>query len=304
MTTLTNTQSVLVTGATGRQGGAVTTALLELGVPVRALVRDPEATRALALRARGVALIRGDLDDADSLRAACEGVRAVFSVQHPDMNDLEGPRERHQGENLVNAARAAGVPQFVHTSVSGAGADHRSAPDWARQPAQVRNYWESKAFIEDLVRAAGFAAWTILRPSFFMENFVRPSMMFANFVGEQLLTTILPDTEIAMVAVRDIGVAAARAIAEPQQFHRVELELAGDRLTMRAIARALSDALGRPIAAPSLTPDEAIARGLMPEIARPHARMNHHPSPATPAQARALGISTTDFATWLRDHPI
>ncbi|UQA60494.1 NmrA/HSCARG family protein [Polyangium aurulentum] len=298
------TEPVLVTGATGRQGGAVAAALLERGVPVRALVRDPDAAPAITLRARGAVLVRGNLDDPGSLRIACEGARAVFSVQHPNMADPESDSERVQGKNLVEAARAAGVPQFIHTSVSGAGTHHRRAPGWELERDHIRNYWESKAYTEELVKNAGFRFWTLIKPSFFMENFIRPSMMFEGGTGDRLLTTLLPHTEVALVAVQDIGAAAAAAIQEPSRFHGVELELASERLTMREIARALSRALDLPIEAPSLTPDEAIARGLMPVIARSHARLNHHGSPATPEAARALGIPLTDFETWLRHHPL
>ncbi|WP_437572778.1 NmrA family NAD(P)-binding protein [Sorangium sp. So ce542] len=143
-----------------------------------------------------------------------------------------------------------------------------------------------------------------MKPAFFMENFVRPSIMFEGGTGDRLLTTIAPDTELAVVAVQDIGAAAAAAVQEPSRLHGVELELASQQLTMREIARALSRALGLPIEAPSLTVDEAIARGLIPMIARPHARLNHYGSPATPEAARALGIPLTDFETWLRHHRV
>ncbi|MFE1959336.1 hypothetical protein [Streptomyces sp. NPDC059479] len=64
----------------------------------------------------------GGLYDRDSVRRAAEGTRAVFSVQMPDMNDLEGDSELVHATNLLRATRDADVPQFVHTSVSGAGA--------------------------------------------------------------------------------------------------------------------------------------------------------------------------------------
>ncbi len=304
MSTETITDPVLVTGATGKQGGAVAAALLDRGVPVRALVRDLGAAPALALQARGATLVPGNFDEPGSLRAACEGARAVFSVQHPNMADLESDTEREQGKKLVEAARASGVPQFIHTSVSGAGAHHRRAPGWELERGATSNYWESKAYTEELVKQAGFRFWTLIKPAFFMENFVRPSMIFEGFTGDRLLTTILPDTELALVAVQDIGAVAAAAIWEPARFHGVELELASERLTMRVIARHLARALDLPIEAPSLTPDEAIAQGLMPQIARSHARLNQHGSPAYPDAARALGIPLTDFETWLRHHPL
>ncbi|MEV0037051.1 NmrA family NAD(P)-binding protein, partial [Streptomyces sp. NPDC050804] len=123
---------VLVTGATGKQGGATARSLLLAGVPVRALVRDPATDRAKAVEALGAELVTGDLHDRDSVIRAAEGARAVFSVQMPAMTgdgfDFEG--EVAQGVNLIEGARAAGVPQFVHTSVSGAG-QHTEAPGWA-----------------------------------------------------------------------------------------------------------------------------------------------------------------------------
>ncbi|WP_163956726.1 NmrA family NAD(P)-binding protein [Sphingomonas insulae] len=74
---------VLVTGASGNQGGAVVRALLQTGRPVRALVRNPDAASAQALAAQGVEVVKGDFDDAASLDAALVGVAGVFSMQMP-----------------------------------------------------------------------------------------------------------------------------------------------------------------------------------------------------------------------------
>lgn len=83
------------------------------------------------------------------------------------------------GRNLVEAAQAAGVAQFVHSSVSGAGDYVRHAPGWQEQRWDM-HYWESKAYTEDLVRRAGFAYWTLLKPAFFMDNFTRPSFLLGS----------------------------------------------------------------------------------------------------------------------------
>ncbi|MFD8968825.1 NmrA family NAD(P)-binding protein [Streptomyces sp. NPDC059568] len=239
----------------------------------------------------------GDLYDRDSVRRAAEGTRAVFSVQMPDMNDLEGDSELVHATNLVRAARDAGVPQFVHTSVSGAGA-HRTAPGWQEgRWKTMEHYFETKTAIQDLVRQAGFAYWTILKPGFFMENFVRPSFLFAHGTEDRLLTIIKPDTTLSLIALRDIGAAAAAAVLDPVAFHQVELELAGERLTMRQIAQVLSDVLGVELTAPSLSLAEAVAQG-MPEWGVAHEWQNQVGSPARPEYARALGLPTTDFRTW------
>ncbi|EYF05642.1 Hypothetical protein CAP_2932 [Chondromyces apiculatus DSM 436] len=292
---------ILVTGGTGKQGGAVARALLAQGVPVRALVRDVDAAGARALRELGATLVRGDLDDPESLRAAGAGARGVFSVQMPNLKDLDDDTERRQGKNLVEAARAVGVPQFVHTSVSGAGEYHRQQPGWGSPESKV-HYWESKAYTQDLVREAGFRSFTLLKPGFFMENFVRPSFLFANGVEDRLLTMLAPSTVLSMVAMQDIGAAAAAAFADPVAWNGVELELAGDRLSMREVAVVLSEALGTHIEAPSLTAEEALAQGLWPAFVISQQRMNVVDSPARPEYARALGLATTDFRTWAKAH--
>jgi uncharacterized protein YbjT (DUF2867 family) len=298
---MTTSDPVLVTGATGKQGGAVARALLAEGTPVRALVRDPRSERASAIEALGATLLPGDLNDRESLVAAVTGARAVFSIQTPDLADFGSDSEMRQGKSLVEAATAAGVPQFVHTSVSGAGDAHRNAPGW-KEGRWNRHYWESKAYTQELVRDAGFTYWTVLKPGFFMENFIRPSFLFANFAEDRLLTAIAPDTELSLIAVRDIGTAAAAAIKDPETFHKVELELAGDRLTLREVAAILSEALGTEIAAPSLSPEEALAQGLRAEFVSSQERLNEVGSPAMPEYAHRLGLTTTDFRSWAAEN--
>ncbi|WP_280273730.1 NmrA family NAD(P)-binding protein [Nocardia wallacei] len=287
---------VLVTGATGRQGGAVARALLADGVAVRALVRDPDSGRARAVADLGATLVRGDLGDPDSLRAALEGARGVFSVQMPDMADLMGDAEVRYGRALAEAARAAGVSHLVHTSVSGAGRDPREI-DEERWGAHMGHYWRSKAAVEQVVREAGFRYWTILRPSTFMENFVRPSFYFAGGDSDRLLVAVDPDTPQPFVAVDDIGAAAAAAFADPARFHGVELELAGERLTFRTAAKLLSEALGTTIELPD-SPEDAAAQGLLPEFVRSQRYVSAHPAPAHPRAAHDLGLPTTTFAEW------
>jgi uncharacterized protein YbjT (DUF2867 family) len=300
----TDSAPVLVTGATGRQGGATARALLAAGVPVRALVRDPTTVRAKAVEALGAELVTGDLLDRDSLDGAVEGARAVFSVQMPaftgDGFDFAG--EVTQGVNLVDAARAAKVPQFVHTSVTGAG-QHTDAPGWAEgRWASMEPVLGAKAAVQDSVRAAGFAHWTLLKPGFFRDNFL-PSMafLFPRGVGGGLVSVLNPDTRLSLVAVDDIGRAAAAAVADPQRFDGVELELASDHLSMTEIAEVLSRALGTPLPAPDMTVEQALAAG-MPAMGAGHEWMNAVPQPGRPEYARALGLPLTGFDEWAREH--
>jgi uncharacterized protein YbjT (DUF2867 family) len=293
---------VLVTGSTGRQGGATARALLAAGVPVRALVRDPGSTRAKAVEALGAELVQGDLLDRDSISRAAQGVRAVFSVQMPaftgDGFDFAG--EVVQGTNLVEVAKAAGVAQFVHTSVTGAG-QHTAVPGWAEgRWAAMEPTLGAKAAIQDRVREAGFARWTLLKPGFFMDNFL-PSMgfLFPRDVEGGLVSVIKPSTRLALVAVRDIGTAAAAAIADPARFDRVELEFASDHLSMSEIAAVLSRVLGTPLQAPDMTVEQARAAG-MPEMGAGHDWLNVAQQPGRPEYARAFGLPLTSFETWAR----
>lgn len=293
---------VLVTGSTGQQGGATARALLAAGLPVRALVRDPATERAKAVEALGAELVTGDLLDRESVNRAAEGARAVFSVQMPDLNGRGFEGEYAQAVNLIEGALAAGVPQFVHTSVSGAG-QHTEVPGWAEgRWAGMEPYYATKAGIQDRVREAGFAHWTLLKPGFFMENFL-PSVafLFPRGVEGGLVSVVKPGTRLSLVAVDDIGAAAAAAFAEPERFDGVELELASDYLPMTDIAGILSRALGTGLTAPDMTEQEATAAG-MPGMGASHERMNVVGQPARPEYARSLGIPLTSFEEWAQEH--
>ncbi|MGV9384228.1 SDR family oxidoreductase [Nonomuraea sp. NPDC003707] len=300
----TDSAPVLVTGATGKQGGATARVLRAAGIPVRALVRDPATARAKAVEALGAELVTGDLHDRDSVVRAAEGVRAVFSVQIAALTtegfDFDG--EVAQAVNLIEGAKSAGVPQLVHTSTSGAG-QHTETPGW------ISGRWGSldgslgaKGMIQDRVRAAGFPHWTILKPAFFMENFL-PSMafLFPRGIGGGLVSVVKPETRLSLVAVDDIGTAAAAAIAAPERFDELELELASDYLSMTAIAEVLSRALGTHLSAPNMTEEEALAAG-MPAMGISHEWMNVAGQPARPQYAKDLGLPLTSFEEWARQH--
>ncbi|GHJ32665.1 hypothetical protein TPA0910_70980 [Streptomyces hygroscopicus subsp. sporocinereus] len=126
------THPVLVTGATGNQGGAVARALLDAGRPVRALVRDPSSEAAVRLAAAGATLVRGDLDDPASLKEAAAGATAVFSMETANFANLMADFEVQRARNLVTVSREAGIEQIVHFSVSGTGTDDPGAFDEER----------------------------------------------------------------------------------------------------------------------------------------------------------------------------
>ena len=147
------------------------------------------------------------------------------------------------------------------------------------------------------LRATGFAFWTLLKPSFFMEN-LEPSMafLFPRGVEGGLVSLLKPGTMMSLVAAHDVGVAAAAVVAQPARFNRVELELASDYRSMTEVAAVLSDVLGAPLTAPDMTMEEALAAG-MPMMGAGHDFLNAG-QPARPEFARELGIPLTRLEDW------
>jgi uncharacterized protein YbjT (DUF2867 family) len=292
--------AILVTGATGAQGGAVARALLQHGRLVRALVRDADSEKARALRGAGADLVIGDLDDPPSLDIAMRGAAGVFSVQVPDTRGNDS--ERRHGLALVRAARSAGVANLVHTSVTGT-AGRTSFPRWDRGEWNQK-YWDDKWDIEEAVRGAGFAAWTVLRPAFLMDNFVQPKagQLFPHLAQDEIATALHVQTRMQLIAADDIGAFAAAAFADPARFASRNIDLAAQALTMGEIAAVLTKAAGRAITAMALTPAEAIARGLHPGWVRSQEWTNEVGYRADIAALASWGVPLTSFESWAQAH--
>jgi len=288
---------ILVTGATGAQGGAVARALLARKRRVRVLVRNPDSPAARALGAAGAELLRGDMDDDQSLLAAMRGVDGVFSVQVPDTQGNDS--ERRHGLALVQAARASGVAHFVHTSVTGT-AQRTSFARWA-SGYWSQKYWNDKWEVEEAVRQAGFPAWTVLRPAFLMDNFARPksAWMFPHLKQGEIATALLPQTRMQVIAADDVGAFAAAAFGDRATFASQEIDLAAQALTMAEIARELTAATGRQTVALSLTPNEALARGLNPGWVRSQEWTNEVGYRADIAGLARWGVPLTPFSSWV-----
>ena len=288
--------SVLVTGATGMQGGSVARALHRAGVPTSALVRDRTGPAALQLAREGLALVTGDLEDQESLRSACRGHTTVFSVQPAPLTDPDS--ERRQARNLLEAARTADVRQVVHTSVSGTG--------WRGTHPHVdagvtTNYWDSKEDVEAMVRDAGLPAYTIVKPSFFMENFVAPKArsMFPRLSAGELVVVTAPTTQVGLIAAADLGSAVAVIAGDPDRFAGAEIELGGDALTFPQIAEVLTRVSGRTIRSLSLPEEEVEARLGRRSWTESQAWLDVVGYPARPHHAAAHGLRvTTTFAEW------
>ncbi|CAI1036414.1 NmrA/HSCARG family protein [Serratia quinivorans] len=211
-------KKIVVLGATGQQGSAVARSLATDGRwQVSALSRNPNSDTARRLAASGIELLAADLDKPASIRQAFAGAYGVFSVQGSEGG---GELETRRGVAVADSALASGIEHLVYASVGGA--DRRS-----RVP-----HFDSKWRIEEHIRQIGIAA-TILRPVFFMDNFVKSSM---RTVLITLLRSYVPKAKpLQMIATTDIGNYVAHAFANPDIFIGKAEEIAGDDLTREQI---------------------------------------------------------------------
>lgn len=222
-------QIILVTGATGQQGGATVRHLQKKGWLVRGLTRNSNSPAAKALAEAGIEVVQGDLDDRASLDAALDGAYGVYSF--PNMTSgIES--EVRQGKIMADAAKAAGIKHFVQGSVGG-----------VERNSGVPHF-ESKWQVEEYVRELGLPA-TFLRPTYFMDNF--------NWKRDQILSGTYesmgmePDQPLQMIAVDDIGAFAALLFENPQTYIGQGIELAGDELTEPQIVETMARVIGHPI---------------------------------------------------------
>jgi uncharacterized protein YbjT (DUF2867 family) len=260
MTTPTNPDSrpILVTGATGKQGGATARRLLAEGRPVRALVRDTTTAGATALAAAGAQLVRGDFDDPASLPPALDGAAAVFAIP-PVALGPTGPETRLEaarGRALIDAAAEAGVEQVVFSTVAATSATSQGSV--------------GKALIEEYLHNH-VALPTVLRPVRFMTNYLGVGLIGIDGIAGGVHRHLFPPHEpMQIIALEDIAEFAALAFAEPTRFAGRTLELAGDQPTPVEAAAAITEVTGIPVRYEQLTDSQAAA--ISPDVAETRKR--------------------------------
>jgi uncharacterized protein YbjT (DUF2867 family) len=241
---------VLVTGATGKQGGAVVEALLTRGHQVRALTRHPGSPAAIRLHERGVELAIGDFADDDSLVRAARGSDAVYAMSTPYEQGAE--KEVAQGKAITDAAKAARVPHFVYSSVASA------------NRATGIPHFDSKYEVEKHLHRSG-VPYTIVAPVFFMENLFQPWTLSSLRQGK--LAMALPaGRSLQQIAVADIGAFVAAVIERADSALGRRFDIAGVESTGEDVAAILSKVTGRDIHYVGFPPD--VLRAQNEDVAR------------------------------------
>lgn len=276
----TQSKLILVTGATGQQGGAVATALLTKGQKVRVMSRTPE--KASSFAQAGAEVVKGNLTNSSDLQAALRGVHGVFAMSTPFEAGMD--QEVRQGIMMADAAKQAGIAHYVYTSV---GSAHRNTGI---------PHFETKWKVEQHIRQIGLPA-TVLRPVWFMENFTTFSKPSAEGI---VMMPMRAEKKLAMVALRDIGEFGAAAFMRPNDFLGQAIDLAGDELTMQEVAAQLSKVTGRSIQFQALPLEQAEA-ALGYDLATMFRWFNEVGYQINVAALKqTFGIPLTTFAEWIK----
>jgi len=220
---------ILVTGATGTQGGAVARELINRGYRVRAFTRNPDSTRARALAEQGAELVQGNFDDVDSIATAMNGAYGVFAVTLFWTEGFDG--EVEQGKRLIDEAVKAGIEHFVLTSVA--------AADQSTRIPHFDSKWEIEQYLHQ-----SSLDWTIVRPVEFMNNW---RWSVENFASGRMFDPRPPDSTHQWIAASDIGFFVAEAFDMPSQWIGLTQEIAGDQLTVGELTGLLSEAFGKDV---------------------------------------------------------
>jgi len=252
---------ILIIGATGHLGGHVARQLLAQGHTVRAMTREP--TRAHSLRAAGAEVVRGDLRDPDSLRAAMRGVLAVVSASHAMLGAGRNASSRVDDEGqraLIDAAKDAGGAHFVYTSVLGASATH---------PV---DFWRTKERIERYLIASGLA-YTIIRPAAFMEVHAYELIGKAVLAGKAAVLFGPGTNPKNFVAAADVAALVVLTI-EDERFRDATVEIGGpENLSSRQVVAVFERMTGIParvvhLPLPVLRAVSRVARPIHPGVSR------------------------------------
>ncbi len=228
-------KQILIVGGSGLLGQELVRLLLDKGMSVRVLTRNPKKSNHLS--EMGAMVVKGDLADQPSLVNACKGMDVVVSAAHSMLGRGKYSSEKIDGEgqkNLVNAAVSAGVKYFLFTSIIGASPDHPL--DFCRRK------WEA----EEHLKRSGMA-YNIVRASAFMETHIH-ELMGKSILQKGKVTLFGKGMNPTnFVSIKDVAQLEALCIDNPQ-WHNQTYEIGGlDNPTRHDIVKLYEAKIGKPI---------------------------------------------------------
>jgi uncharacterized protein YbjT (DUF2867 family) len=223
--------SVLVTGATGHQGGAVVRHLIKRGHHVRVLSHHPQAAASTYLERLGAETVPGSFDDPASIERAAHGMDAVFALTTPAAGGVEA--EIRQGIALVDAAVAAGAGHILLSSAAGA----------SRRTGILD--FDAKYEVEQHLASLG-VPYTVVAPVFFMENLLAPDLV-AQLRSGVLAMALPAERRLQQVAMTDLGAFCTLVIERRERFVGERIEVASDEVSGLEAAQLIAAMSGQPI---------------------------------------------------------
>jgi len=222
-----NQRKILVTGATGQQGGSLARLLLQKKHKVYALTRNTQSPAAQDLRNKGANVVKGDLDDSDSLERAVKDVESIFLMGTPFEDGTEG--ETRRGKLMADISKENKVEHLVYSSV--ANADKNTGIP----------HFESKYKVEQHIKNLGIP-YTIIGPTFFMENLLGPGLQQG-----QLALPLSSSSILQQSALENIAEFSVLVLERSKQFLGKRIDIASDEVTGEQAAKILSNELGHRI---------------------------------------------------------
>lgn len=236
---------ILVIGATGNQGGAVTRKLIQNGHRVRAFTRNPDSLKANALKKLGVEIAKGDFNDYSTLKTAMKEVDAVFAMGSPFEQGVE--METKNGISIVDAVKNIGIRHLIYSSVEGAD-KNTGIP-----------HFESKFKVEEYIKKQN-VPFTIIRPVYFIENLLAPWTL-PNLKEGRLASPMPPDRKLQMISLNDIASFVVYIIERREEFLGKRVDIASEEISGKELAERLSNNLDYEIKYIELTYDDVSAMG-------------------------------------------
>jgi uncharacterized protein YbjT (DUF2867 family) len=228
---MSDSLSVLVSGATGQQGGALARVLLDKGHRVRAFIRRPDSPEAKELKRLGAELAEGDFEEPSTMEGAARGMDAVFVVATPFEAGTEA--ETRHGIAAAHAAKAAGVGHLVYSSVANADKD-TGIP-----------HFDSKRRVEEHIEGLG-VPYTIVAPVYFMENLLAPWTLPQ--LKEGRFSMALPSSRpLQQIALSDIAAFTGVVLENREEFVGRRVDIASDELSGEEVAKVLTRITGHEI---------------------------------------------------------
>jgi uncharacterized protein YbjT (DUF2867 family) len=272
---------ILVTGATGRVGGSVLSQLLDKGVEVRALVRDPRR----AALPEGVEAVRGDLADPAGLGPALDGVDSVFLVWPTIAADHAAPA------TIAEIAKRA--RRVVYLSANGVSSD------------ATEGILGSHATLERLIEDSGLE-WTFLRPTGFAANTLGWAPQIR---AEGVVRWVHGAARRALIHERDIAAVGVLALTEDGHAGARHVLTGPQAITQVEQAHTIGEAIGHPVRFEEVAPEVArrgiladLPPGVVDGILAAHAALVANPEQVTTTVERLTGRPARTFAEWAADH--